>query len=676
MRSSSAINICSNNKSIYDDEDDYETQLKNTTINNKHRSSVTDLNVLLNNNRKLDSNLFQTNMNSYDNINRENNNELLLDYDNINQQQLSSSNLEFLSDNNNNNNNSNNNSSSSSTTNNNDYTKHNAHKILFANPAFNRFFNPPTTIMQPAILLHKQLNEEFKTTQYSNNNEYHKLRNKINQAALVQGDLLNNNNNKLINNNENKDDFIVSVASVSKTKLKQETEEINNNNNNNLINYSNPIENVKEFSRILLNNNNNLKNNHNNTITNRNSNRIDNRNYNNNSRRTHNYYYYSATESLGEDSDYPSEFESSSIISNSSNIIIKNNHNINNNNNSSKKINGYHYYINNTNTTNSTNRIKQLQKFQLNNNKSLKEIHLQQQQLQQHDKKSHNQNNYNKEVISETKAATAITTTTTTSAAAVVILNTNEIEDNTYFNNTKTTTTNTNNKKISYASITLRQPLKDINYFSDTEGLNKASSSNSNRIRYKHSLLKSNNSKSNLISNNNNNNNNKLEKLNRTLSSSVEISNRNNSNNNQVIDTFSRLYQPESVISKPTMVSMSSNSYMNKQQQQQPQPIMPGQSYSKLGTSLNKPIGYIGQHENDMLSQRSFNNFDNTSTQSYQKWQPSIQQPAVSYVQPQPQQPRYNQYSNQYNFESNFDDEEYYDDQNQLKRIKIIKILF
>ena len=110
MRSASAINICSNNRSIYDDED-YEIQLKNITINNKHRSSVTELN-----NRKLDSNLlFQTDMNSYDNINRENNNELLLDdYNIINQQQLSSSNLEFLSDNNNNNNNNNSNSNNNS----------------------------------------------------------------------------------------------------------------------------------------------------------------------------------------------------------------------------------------------------------------------------------------------------------------------------------------------------------------------------------------------------------------------------------------------------------------------------------------------------------------------------------------------------------------------------------
>ena len=66
MRSSSAINICSNNRSVYDDDEYYETQLKNTTtttMNNKHRSSVTELNVLLNN-RKLDSNLFQTDMNS------------------------------------------------------------------------------------------------------------------------------------------------------------------------------------------------------------------------------------------------------------------------------------------------------------------------------------------------------------------------------------------------------------------------------------------------------------------------------------------------------------------------------------------------------------------------------------------------------------------------------------
>ncbi len=532
---------------------------------------------------------------------------------------------------------------------------------LFANPAFNRFFNPPTTLnsLQPTIF-YKQKDDKMQTTQYNynynHNQNHHNNTNNYYYNNKVQGSLNSHINNQ--NKVEFEEDAAVSVAA---TKLKEylDFEENNNNNNNSSIIQANPI---REFSRFFNNKSIHNSNTNNRIVV------VDNRNYN--SRRSNynnNNYYYSATESLGE-SDQESLFESSSVLSSSSNINKKN-YNLYNQQPTKKIINGYHLYFNNTtNRLTETNRIKQLKNFQEIHNKNLQEIH------------NKNLEEINKVLPSKTTTTNNNNNNNKPTTAAAVILNSN-IDSNDLEDKANST------RRISYTTtfnLQLRQPLKDINYFSDTEGikLKSASTNSSNRNRYKHSLVKSKNntnSTSDLV----NNLNNKPEQLNRTLSSSVVVSNRNinnkiiNSNNtnntynssnisrrnseiennSQVVDSFTRFYQPSAIVSKPTMVSMASSSYMNKPQQQSPQTS--AQSFSKLGpanSNSNRQAGFV--------TQPSYN--FNTTAQAYQKWTPST--PMVPYTPQQQQQPRFaptvsqypsSLYSNQYQEEMQtlYDDE-------------------
>ncbi len=105
---------------------------------------------------------------------------------------------------------------------------------LFANPAFNRFFNPPTTLnsLQPTIF-YKQKDDKMQTTQYNynynHNQNHHNNTNNYYYNNKVQGSLNSHINNQ--NKVEFEEDAAVSVAA---TKLKEylDFEENNNNNNN------------------------------------------------------------------------------------------------------------------------------------------------------------------------------------------------------------------------------------------------------------------------------------------------------------------------------------------------------------------------------------------------------------------------------------------------------------
>lgn len=111
--------------------------------------------------------------------------------------------------------------------------------------------------------------------------------------------------------------------------------------------------------------------------------------------------------------------------------------------------------------------------------------------------------------------------------------------------------------RVSYASITLRQPLRDLNYFSDTEAFTTNNSAHkSNKFRNL-----SNSSSTNY--NNNNNNNNRLNKITALYNTNTTRNTNNNLNNrrssSQISNQHNKLFEAD-YLTKKTLNSLDSYS--------------------------------------------------------------------------------------------------------------------
>ena len=485
-------------------------------------------------------------------------------------------------------------------------------KILYANPAFTRFINESSQTSNNVNSINsKNLPiSKAQTTQLSNNNNNFNLSNGIKtQTYLKTSDSFNKGNEvhtKNENNLNNNNTLI--QPSLQSLGIKSDREDdyielsykIQRNNNNNIDNYNlnNYLKNqpstpnsLREYSRYFSSNRNQEKKHNPHRSNNTNTNNI-------NSKRN----YYSATESFGEESDYPTEFESSNSISNFK-----------------QKLN--------------------------------ERIYQQHQLLQQQQPNSRLWNHQSNRNSSNSKNA--------------------DLEDlNTNPNNNAR-----NHKRVSYASITLRQPLKDFNYFSDTEAIHSTSKNNNNNYRAKNIANSiSNNQKqanaayyrntsniNNIINNINNNNNNNFNCDNSKNSRRSNL--QNNSLNNFVTNSRDKFEMVSLAANGNYMENLNSGNNMSNKQH----------GFSKLGAYMSNnpvitPTTPSSQFSNSLITPVSDNHYNyqqqqqpqfpitkNNFNTNYHTWTPSTQvyRPASSnpintapLPPPQTLQQSYNQYDN------------------------------
>ena len=364
--------------------------------------------------------------------------------------------------------------------------------------------------------------------------------------------------------------------------------------------------------------------------------RLSNSNYNSNSN-SRARAYYSATESFGEESDYyPSEYESC------------------NNNYNAKKSKQPYNNINNNN----------------------------------------NNNHHEHNLLGANKSSTNNLSIRRNQLLTNSLLNKN-------FNQSDTTANEENpsssSSRVSYASITLRQPLKDINYFSDTEALHSGVHQHNNnykgfRLRGTSSSncnLHNNHNQHNLGANTSNANtsldklainrasslayrnlstkSNKTQSSNATSYTSVEqqnnnnnyknLNNNNNNNNNQINSCLSESFSPsvadnksfnfdKTNLANQSMASLSTYMKMNmlpeypahgNGEQHQQQPPQLSQQYSNKASYNITPKGFVSNSGSQfsLNSQQTYNTNSGGGGNSMPiKWAPAAQT-----VQQQQQQP-------------------------------------